>query len=673
MSDSFTHHTDEDGIAWLVFDQAGSNANILGGAVLDELDHTLMTIAQQHPRGLVVRSGKPSGFVAGADVKAFAGISDETAAEQLIRRAHNVLARLENLPFPTVAAIHGYCLGGGLELALACRYRVATDDATTRLAFPETRLGIFPAFGGTVRAVRVIGDLPALDLMLSNRSLSGRAARKVGLVDDVVPRRQLETAARYFVLDNPPRRRPKLLHRISGTGLLRLPAAWMMRKRITEKASPEHYPAPYALVDHWRKYARNPAEMYHSEARQVARLLTGETARNLVRVFLLQERLKIQGDKGTFTPSRIHVVGAGIMGGDIAAWCALQGFRVSLQDQTPQHLSRALGRARRLCEKRLKDSRRVRDTMDRLMPDHRGSAVPQADLVIEAIYEDADAKQELFRRIEPQLKPGSLLATNTSSIPLEVVGEALGDTSRLVGLHFFNPVAKMPLLEIVRGQRTSQESVAKACAAARHINKLPLVVRSNPGFLVNRILVPYLLEAVQLVDEGLPPVAVDHAAEQFGMPMGPVELADTVGLDICLSVAAKLTGTDAIPRRLRELVDSGKLGKKSGEGFYTWRNGRAEKDKIPTWLQDTDDLADRLVLRMVNEAVACLREGVVDDEDLLDAGVVFGTGFAPFRGGPLHYIRSAGIHRLHDRLGRLESSQGKRFAADKGWQELKAP
>ena len=469
MSGSFKRHIDSEGIARLVFDQPGSGANVLGEAVLDELDHELVAIGQEHPGGLVIQSGKDNGFIAGADVKAFAGIGDEKTAEGFIRRAHSVLARLENLPFPTVAAIHGYCLGGGLELALACRYRVATEGPGTRLGFPETRLGIFPGFGGTVRAIRLIGDLPALDLMLTNRALSGRAARAIGLVDDVVPRRQLESAARRFVLDRPRRHRPGLLQRASGTAPLRLPVAWMLKRKVAEKASGDHYPAPYALVDHWRRHARNPAEMYHSEARRVAGLLTGETAKNLVRVFLLQERLKTQGDKRVFAPSSIHVVGGGIMGGDIAAWCALQGFRVSLQDQTPRHLSRALRRARQLFERRLKDSRGVRDAMDRLMPDHRGSAIPQADLVIEAVFEDVAAKQDLFRQIEPRLKRGSLLATNTSSIPLETLGEALEDPSRLVGLHFFNPVAKMPLLEIVRGERTSQETVQKACAAARHI------------------------------------------------------------------------------------------------------------------------------------------------------------------------------------------------------------
>ena len=410
--------------------------------------------------------------------------------------------------------------------------------------------------------------------------------------------------------------------------------------------------------------------MYASEARNVARLINETAAQNLIRVFLLQDRLKGEGNKADFAPRHVHVVGGGVMGGDIAAWCALRGMRVTLQDRAPEYLTRAVQRAHALFRQKLKDPYRVQSAVDRLMPDHLGSGVRSADVVIEAIFEDVEAKRALYAEIEPQMKTDAILATNTSSIPLAVLGEKLARPGRLVGLHFFNPVAKMPLLEIVRDEHTEPDMLARAAAFARHIDKLPLKVRSSPGFLVNRVLMPYLLEAVELLDENIPAPVIDRAAVGFGMPMGPIELADTVGLDICLSVAGKMAGAlhNPVPERLRELVDNGNLGRKSGKGFYRWRDGRVVKQASTDEVALSDeDISDRLILRLINESVACLREGVVEDEDLLDAGVIFGTGFAPFRGGPMHYVHSRGTSELQQRLGELEDRFGEHFHADAGW------
>jgi len=410
--------------------------------------------------------------------------------------------------------------------------------------------------------------------------------------------------------------------------------------------------------------------MYAGEASAVGRLINETSAQNLIRVFMLQDRLKAEGDKAEFRPKHVHVVGGGVMGGDIAAWCAMRGMRVTLQDRAPEFLTRAVQRAHALFRHKLKDKYRVRAAMDRLMPDHRGSGVQGADVIIEAIFEDVEAKQALYAQIEPRMKENAILATNTSSIPLDVLGARLARPGRLVGLHFFNPVAKMPLLEIVHDSRTDPAVITRAAAFARHIDKLPLKVRSSPGFLVNRVLMPYLLEAVELLEEGVPAPVVDRAAVAFGMPMGPIELADTVGLDICLSVAGKMAEAlqSQIPERLKVLVEEGNLGRKSGQGFYAWDKGRALKDgtKGVMPLSDTD-ISDRLILRLINESVACLREGVVEDEDLLDAGVIFGTGFAPFRGGPMHYIHSRGTGELQQRLDELEGRFGQHFHADPGW------
>ncbi len=676
MSEQDLHWTlDEEGIAWLAFDRHDGDTNVLTEAVLEAFDAMLVEIAQGHPRGLVIHSAKPGGFIAGADVKAFARVDDPQAAERFIRRVHEILQRLESMAFPTVAMIHGYCLGGGLELALACDYRVARDDRDTRIGFPEVRLGIFPGFGGTVRALRALGPLKALPPMLAGRTLDGRAARRLGLVDEAVPERQLRNVARLLIAQRRPPRRAGLLARLPGVWPLRPAVAALMARQVRARVNPAHYPAPFALLDHWRRHGGNARALYDSEARAVSRLIVSDTAQQLIRVFLLQERLKGLADKGAFTPRHVHVVGGGVMGGDIAAWCALRGFTVTLQDRTPELLGRAMGRAAQLFEKRLKDRYRVQAALDRLVPDHQGLGVARADVVIEAIFEDAEAKRALYAEIEPRLREDAVLATNTSSIPLAELRGALARPGRLIGLHFFNPVAKMPLLEIVRDEHTEPETLARGLAFARHIDKLPLPVSATPGFLVNRVLMPYLLEAVRLLEEGVPAPVIDRAALHFGMPMGPIELADTVGLDICLSVARKLAPLhdEPLPERLEQEVEAGHLGKKSGQGFYRWQRGRAHKPQVkmppPARLEE---LADRMILRLINESVACLREGVVEDADLLDAGVIFGTGFAPFRGGPLQYARSRGMERCEQRLHELEDHYGHQFHADPGWHELAA-
>ena len=670
MNQHFTVETDANGIAWLTFDKADSGANVLSPEVLEAFDQTLIQIAQMHPKGLVIISGKSSGFIAGADVKAFAKVDGVASAEQHIKRVHEIFHRLEAMAFPTVAAINGFCLGGGLELALACNYRVATDDHSTRLGFPEVKLGIFPAYGGTVRATRLLGDLKALELMLGGRTLDGRKARRMGLVDLTVPKRQLRSAATKLITEGHAPAQAAWWKRLPSAAPMRPLASHLLARQVGKRVRSVHYPAPFELLAHWRETAGDAATMYDGEARRVARLINASSAQNLIRVFMLQDRLKAEGDKADFKPRHVHVIGGGVMGGDIAAWCVLNGIRVTLQDRAPAYLSNAMKRAHALFKRKLKRRHEVQSAVDRLMPDHRGSGVVMADVVIEAIFEDIDAKRALYAELEPRMKPDAVLATNTSSIPLAVLGKQLDRPERLVGLHFFNPVAKMPLVEIVHDTHTDTQMIIRAAAFTRHIGKLPLKVRSSPGFLVNRILMPYLLEAVELVEEGIEAPVVDRAAMAFGMPMGPIELADTVGLDICLSVAEKMAEAlhDPVPERLKLLVEHGNLGRKSGQGFYAWEKGRAVKKSTATGTVLTDeDIGDRLILRLINEAVACLREGVVQDEDLLDAGVVFGTGFAPFRGGPMHYVHSRGSDAVQRRLGELENRFGEHFHADTGW------
>ena len=661
----------DSGVCHLTLDRAESSTNSLSRQVLDELDLLLAGLERTPPRAVVIRSGKRSGFIAGADVHEFTTIDSAEEALQLIRRGQGILARIEALPLPTIALIHGFCLGGGLELALACRYRIASDDPGTRLGFPEVPLGIHPGFGGTLRSIRLVGPLAALGIMLTGRTLAARQAARIGLLDYVVPERQLDNALQALLAAPPAPRRLPLRERLAGLPLARSVVAHFLRRSVAKKADPRHYPAPYALIDLWRSFGRDEAANYAAEAKSVARLITGSSSRNLVRVFLLQERLKAQGKTDVDRPRAVHVVGGGVMGGDIAIWCALQGLQVTIQDVDPARLGQVVKRGQLLFSRVLKERRAVEAAMDRLLPDPDGHGAARADIVIEAIFEDADAKRELYRQLEPLMRPDAILASNTSSIPLEELAGCLARPERLVGLHFFNPVDKMQLVEVVAMANSDATALARAAALVLAIRKLPLPVRSSPGFLVNRVLMPYLLEAVTLVEEGVPPGVIDRAATDFGMPMGPVRLADSVGLDICLSVArifARHYKTE-VPARLEQLVAAGHLGRKSGRGFYLY--GKGQDAKAASGGNPADaEIGDRLMLRLLNEAVACWREGVVTDCDLLDGGVIFGSGFAPFRGGPLQYIRETGAEALYTRLCELEQRHGSRFTPDPGWQGI---
>jgi 3-hydroxyacyl-CoA dehydrogenase / enoyl-CoA hydratase / 3-hydroxybutyryl-CoA epimerase len=668
------------GLYWLGIDDPGHSVNLLSIAALDELDARLDEIERgiesgQHNRkikGLVIHSRKKTGFIAGADVGEFDRLTDPAEAQRHIRRVHALLARIENLSVPTLAMIHGICLGGGLELALACRYRIASDDPATKLGFPEVRLGIFPGYGGTWRAIRTLGPVPAMQAMLTSKTYSARQAKRMGLVDRVLPRRQLKAGARDLLRAAPLPSRASWSQRLPNLRPLRGWIARRMASRTASKVRQEHYPAPFALIEHWRTNGDNARGLLAGEARHVPELLLGETSVNLRRVFHLQERLKGLADVEVPRPRRVHVVGAGVMGGDIAAWCALGGLTVTVQDVSLDQIGRALKRAHRLFEQRLGDPGRVRAAWDRLIPDPDGEGLRRADLVIEAVAEQVELKQRLFAEMETRIGEHALLATNTSSIPLERIGEGLRDPGRLIGLHFFNPVARMQLVEVVHGAGTRPESIQRGLAAVRAIDRLPLPVRSSPGFLVNRVLMPYLLEAVDLLDEDVPVAAIDRAAVDFGMPMGPLALADTVGLDICLAVAdmlgSALTAPEETPERLRRMVADGRLGRKSGQGFYRYRDGRAESRPVPDGYRPPHDLTERLIFRLLNECVACLREGVVEDPDLLDAGVIFGTGFAPHRGGPLHDISQGGWDRMRERLDVLQREHGRHFRPDRGWQ-----
>jgi 3-hydroxyacyl-CoA dehydrogenase/enoyl-CoA hydratase/3-hydroxybutyryl-CoA epimerase len=660
---------DAEQIIWLWADKADASANVLSSEVLQELDGHLATIRSEAPRGLVVLSAKKSGFVAGADIKEFTRIQGEDSGYRLIHAGQAVLDRLAALPFPTVAALHGFALGGGLELALACRYRVAVGDERLTLGLPEVQLGIHPGFGGTVRSVQLIGVKAAMRLLLTGKPVRAEEALRLGLVDRLVAAENLHAEARRLILHPPRPHRAPLTERMLSWAPIRPWVQPSLTAQVASKVRREHYPAPFAIIDLWSRFgARGPAA-FEAEARSIARLFVSETARGLIRVFLLQDRLKALAGKSATPLQQVHVIGAGVMGGDIAAWAALRGCRVSLQDSDATRIPPALARAREWFQSRLREPDKVAAAVQRLSADPEGLALAEADVVIEAIVEDLQAKRTLLQQIEPRVKPDALLATNTSSIDIGALGAGLKRPERLVGLHFFNPVAQMPLVEIVAAPASSEPAVRTASAFARTLDKLPLPCRSVPGFVVNRVLMPYLQEAMHAAAEGVPFERIDAAAVAFGMPMGPVELADVVGLDVAAHVGAIVAQGLGRPvpdlEPLRARIAAGQLGRKSGAGFYPWQDGKAIK--APVSGTAPEDLTDRLILILLNECAACLREQIAADADLIDAAVIFGTGFAPFRGGPFAYARARGVNAVVERLQALAQRHGERFEPDVGW------
>jgi len=663
--------TDADGLCWLGLDKPDSSTNVLSTDVLLEFAGIVERLWADPPAGLIIYSAKENGFIAGADIHEFPQLSEDPNAFDLIRRMQKVLDQLQHMPTVVVAVINGFAMGGGLELALACDWRIAFHSGRATLGLPEVQLGVHPGFGGTVRLVRLLGVRQAMPMMLTGKPVRPARALHLGLVDRICTAQEWKALAARLAVRRPPVRRPPLVDRLVSTGLLRPLVARMLRKQVARRARPEHYPAPFAIIELWQRYAARGDRAYEAEAASFARLLTSSTSRNLVRVFFLQDRLK-RPPENTLPPViQVHVIGGGIMGGDIAAWCALRGLSVTLQDRGMDYIAPALKRAEKLFTRKLADDGARRQARQRLVADIDGGGVGRADIIIEAIFEDQEAKQALYRQIETRMKPGAILASNTSSIPIQQLAGCLQQPGRLVGLHFFNPVARLPLVEIVSAPGTAAQTAEIATAFAQQIGKLPLPCRSHPGFLVNRILAPYMAEAMELAREGVPVATIDRAAVRFGMPMGPVELADTVGLDVVLHVArilAPVIGRSSAPE-LEKLVAAGRLGRKTGQGFYEYRKGQPLRGTAPS-AAGHEDVEHRLMLAFLNEAAKCLDEQVVADADLVDAGVIFGTGFAPFRGGPLNYARQKGIDEIVSELARLSQRYGARFEPSGGWQKL---
>jgi 3-hydroxyacyl-CoA dehydrogenase / enoyl-CoA hydratase / 3-hydroxybutyryl-CoA epimerase len=649
---------DQQGIAWAVFDREGESQNSLGRRALEELGVIVERVErgarERNIGGLVFMSGKEKGFIVGADVREFEQLTDQRQVIDSVTLVNAYLDRIERLPVPVVCCIHGFCLGGGLELVLACHWRIATRDDGTRIGFPEVRLGIFPGFNGTVRSIRQAGALAAMPIMLTGSMIRASAARGMGLIDELVPSAlNLRWAARKAIerkrKSKPAALWKDLVRQWPARGLL----ANKLRSETAKKVREEHYPAPFRLIDLFETHAGNLEGMKAAESRAFAPLMVGETSRNLRRVFKLSEMLKAQAPKNLdFKPLRVHVIGAGVMGADIAGWCVASGMEVSLQDLNAEQIAKGIAAQKKLFSRKFKTKATRAAAAARLIADPRGDNIGRADVVIEAIVERLEVKQNLFKSIEGKLKPGAIMATNTSSIMIEDIAQPLADPGRLIGIHFFNPVAQLPLVEVIKGAQSRQEEVQKGCAFVAAIDKFPLIAKSSPGFVVNRVLGPYMLGALQRVESGEAKEKIDEAARAFGMPMGPVELADTVGLDVCQSVGNILKIAPAGASKLDQMVAAGKLGKKSGEGFYVWKNGKPQKaEPEKPWDKDElERLGRQLVDPLIRECERVRDERIVESADLVDAGVIFGTGFAPFRGGPLHFAANepkSNVELLH--------------------------
>jgi len=666
---------DQENIAWLTFDRQDLSVNVINQHTLKELDHIIDELkSQPQLQGLAIRSGKPAGIF-GADVKQFSKFNNEEEARHFLQLGQDVFAKLAHLKLVKVSMIDGCCLGGGYELALSSDYRIAVSDRHTQIGLPEIKLGIYPAWGG-MRLSSLIGVLPAMDIILRGKSVDARVAKRLGMVDETVPYRHYERAARYYILQRPKLQRPALWQTWLSHRLVRPWVAKLLLLQLHKAGVHEsHYPAPFMVVKNWMQQDSDVTASFPGELRSVAELFDSATCRNLLYVFALREKLRAHTKKCDAPLKHIHVIGAGTMGAGIATRCAYAGYHVSIQDVDKVQLGTAIRHVHGYLKTKLKNTlgtSGIVAAMDRVIPDQTGIFLKIADVVIEAVPENLELKQRIFKEVEAQVCASTVLATNTSSIPLEEISSVLNNPHRLIGLHFFNPAEKMPLIEVVETPFSDEAVLNTAFNFVGKLSALPLPVKSTPGFLVNRILIPYLLEAVLMLHEGVPAHIIDQAAEEFGMPVGPIELMDRIGLDVCYAVVEKIgIQSGDMLERVIEKIKQGHLGTKTGQGFYIYENGKKQTVMGASMQQPIvltqEHISDRLIFRMLKEAVHCLQQGIVPDHESIDAGMIFGIGFPPFRGGLCHYAKSLGKERVIERFEFLTSTYGERFECHIDW------
>lgn len=642
---------DEENILWVTLDFPNRSANILSTAVRKELSmfidgfttSTEKSGLDNEIKGIVFNSNKKSGFAAGADITEFKALAETSdfikQSRELVIDGWNLYENLEKLSkkLPTVALIDGFCMGGGFEFALACKYIVTVDQPKTKMALPEVQLGIYPGWGGIKRLPYRVGVLTAFDLMLTGKPVDSKKAKKIGLSDFSSPPRVANLTCRRLIKTQPQRKKITFLNKIL-LGFLRPLIHQILLRQIKKKINIKQYPAPFGILELWHKHNGDPS----IDLSIHDKIIGSETTKNLIRIFFLRERLKSIGKEKKELHDNdlkhVHVVGAGTMGADIAIWCAVNGFDVTIQDTSEKQISKAISNAHKSIKRKVKNKALAQKIIDKLVPDIFGNGIKKADVIIEAIIENLDAKKSLFTKIENLAKPNAILATNTSSICIEEIASALVSPNRLIGIHFFNPVRQMPLVEVIKTDIVDKTIENATYDFVNKIGKLPLPVKSSPGFLVNAVLGPYLQNSMRSVDGGYTPEQVDQAMKSWGMPMGPLELLDVVGLDIMVAAGKAMLKDGSMPECLDELVKKNYLGKKTSRGFYKWKKGRPLKSKSkPLPSAEGFQLAENLIGPLVKQTELLVKSGIVEDSELADAGVIFGTGFAPFRGGPLNY------------------------------------
>lgn len=620
---------DGEQIGWLEIDVKDSSVNILRIEVMREWAELLKEIsADTDLKALCFVSGKPGGFVYGADIAEFDTLKTEEDVRNLITLADQVLSAIERLDIPTVCGIDGVAVGGGLEVALPFDRIVGVNQPRTKLGYPEINLGILPGYGGTGRALRRAGMAASLDMVLSGRLISAEHALSMQLIDRLVEdENSLHAAMREEISV------PRIADHTEDAESIEAALA-AAEAKYCDSAIETNTPAPFQIIRHFRRGAGDWQKLVQTERDIFVPLLLGEASFHLRRAFLMNDAVR-KTARGDSQISHVHVIGAGTMGGDIAAVAALNGFSVSLSDRDAGAIDKAIARAAKLFARRLKTEDASAQAMARLYSDPDAARLADADIIIEAVAERLEVKRAVFSAVEAAAKPEAILATNTSSIMIEDIATALNRPERLIGLHFFNPVPVLPLVEVIFGTQSDDSYIARAMCFAGQLKKMPIKVKSEKGFLVNRALLPYIYKAICLMLAGESADKIDQAMVRFGMPMGPIELADQVGLDVCYDVGLVLGMPEAAETALKEKLSAGTLGRKTGSGFYAWEDKRALRDRATYPQEKLDRLAAELLAPMVDKCRTAVAEGIVASPDDADIGCILGIGFPRYRGGPL--------------------------------------